>query len=300
MQKKQLNSRDLVYSAINHQITPRVPRGELVLKDIKSTESQNGKSAFERDYSLIHEMGLDIVSLSPIYDSGNDFYIDYISLEIEKWTQNTSLFTFVILDGAFEYGLRYFGFDSYMKMIMKDPQGVNKFISKVEVLNIQTAAALADKGVNGIILADDIAFQSGLLIHPKYYRDIFLPSMIRQVKYINDLDMIPFFHSDGNYLQVIDDITDAGFRGLHCIDKNCGVTLEKLKPYKDKLCLWGHLDMYDLELSNDSAGLSQIVSTINSVTDFKGIILGTNSGLFHGMDINALKKIYTQVDKAME
>ena len=58
--------------------------------------------------------------------------------------------------------------------------------------------------------------------------------------------------------------------------------------------------MDDLESSNNPAKLMQIVNTIENPTQFKGFILGTNSGLFKGVDLNALKRIHYTVDSAMK
>ncbi|MPW26454.1 hypothetical protein GC105_11700 [Alkalibaculum sp. M08DMB] len=297
MDKKQVNSRNLVLDTIYRQTTNKVPRGELVLDDdIIKNNLQSKTVGFDERYEFINKFGLDIISLSPKYSKVEDFSIDCTELDLNKWTKNTSLFTFVLLDGAFEFGLRSIGFAEFLSMIMNDPEETKEFISKVEKLNIETAAKLADYGVDGIIIADDIAFRNGLMLHPESFRELFLPSLENQVKAISERQMIPFFHSDGNYLAVIDDIINSGFKGIHCIDKKCDVTLRALKPYADKICLWGHLDVDDLNLSDDPIVMNRLIKDISDNTEFNGFILGTNSGLFTGMDVNKLNNMYKNVD----
>ena len=299
MNHKNFRGRELVLKTIDRQTTHRVPKGELVLDDEVIGNRLKTKSVgFDEKVEFVNHFGLDIISLSPKYSKNEDFFIDCAEMEIDKWAQNTSLFTFVILDGAFEYGLRHFGFEDFLSMIMRDPQGTKNFISQVEKINLETACQLADQGLDGIIMADDIAFQNGLLIRPEHFREIFLPSLERQVKVIEERQMIPFFHSDGNYLAVIEDIIDIGFKGIHCIDKRCGVNLKKLAPYGDKFCLWGHLDVDHLHSSQDETLMTDLIDNIEDSTGFKGFILGTNSGLFSGIDLDQLQNIYTNVDAA--
>jgi len=294
---KNITARKLVRKTINHQITHRVPKGELVLDDeIIGNYLKTGSVGFEEKIEFVNQFGLDLISLSPKYSKNGDFSIDCTEMQIDKWAQNTSLFTFVILDGAFEYGLRYFGFEIFFTMIMRDPEGTKDFISQVEKLNLETASRLADDGLDGIIIADDIAYQNGLLIRPSSFCELFLPSLEKQIRVIEERQMVPFFHSDGNYLAVIEDIIDIGFKGIHCIDKKCGVNLKKLAPYSDKLCLWGHLDVDDLHSSQDVAMMTHLIDDIKTATAFKGFILGTNSGLFSGIDLPQLQNIHTNVD----
>ncbi|QSX08135.1 hypothetical protein J0B03_10070 [Alkalibacter rhizosphaerae] len=51
-----------------------------------------------------------------------------------------------------------------------------------------------------------------------------------------------------------------------------------------------------MELAQTESGLKQIVDDIESNTEFKGFILGTNSGLFKGMDLDMLRRIHQETD----
>ncbi|NTW70970.1 MAG: hypothetical protein HGA49_01870 [Eubacteriaceae bacterium] len=293
-----ISSRELVIQTIKRQATFKVPKGELVLDDEVIQKALTCKTiGFEERSEFAHSLGLDIISLSPKYlhDQG-EVSIELESMNVEAWTKKTSLFSFVLLDGAFELGMRVFGFEEFLSMIMEDPEDTLEFVERVERLNMETASKLADLGVNGIIIADDVAYQDGLIIRHQLFRELFLPSLERQVRAVSQKNMIPFFHSDGNYLSIMEDVIDAGFKGIHCIDKNCGVSLEELAPYSKKICLWGHLDIEDLKASREEAGLNQLVGQMKETTDFKGFILGTNSGLFTGMDLHGLRNIYQTID----
>lgn len=296
MINKKLTARELVHRTIDHHMTNKVPKGEIVLDDISVSESVGCKSVgFEERFEYVKKLNLDIITLTPKYMSKGTFQIDYD--DVEKWVKDTSLFVFVMLDGAFEYGLRTFGFDKYFSMVLENPRSMSSFISEVESFNLKAILQLATRGVDGIIIADDIAYQKGLMIHPKQFRDVFLPSLAKQVKSIINCKMVPFFHSDGNYLTLVEDIINVGFRGIHCIDRKCKIGLEEFQPYIDNICLWGHLDDHTINESCNRLVMQDLVQEIISITNFTGFILGTNSGLFPGIDINQLKKIHSTVDE---
>lgn len=294
------SSREFVQSILRHERGAKLPKGELVLDDKVIRETLHTQSVgFDERYKFAKDLGLDMIVLSPIYAKDkNSLSIDCSSLDINKWV-NTDLFSFVILDGAFELGLRIFGFTEYLSMIMSKDRELEEFILEVEKVNKETIAKLSDQGVNGIIIADDIAFQDGLIVRPSIFRELFLPTLKRQVKEIENRQMTPFFHSDGYYMSIMDDIVEAGFKGIHCIDRNCKMNVKDLKSYAKKICLWGHLDVNHIKISDDENAIKSMVNEIKEATDFKGFILGTNSGLFPGIDVHKLKNIYDKIDELL-
>lgn len=292
-----VNSRELVERALKHERGPRLPKGELVLDDVVIAKSLDTLTiGFDERYEFAKSLGLDMIALSPTYPKDKDnLSIDCSSLDIDKWV-NTDLFSFVILDGAFELGLRIFGFPEYLSMVMSKDQELEEFILEVEKMNKEAIKKLSDQGINGIIIADDIAFQDGLIIRPNTFKELFLPTLECQVKEIEKRQMTPFFHSDGYYMSIMDDIVEVGFKGIHCIDRNCKMNLTDLKSYSEKICLWGHLDVNHIKDSDDENKIKTMANEIKEATDFRGFILGTNSGLFSGMDVDGLKRVYDRVD----
>jgi uroporphyrinogen decarboxylase len=100
---------------------------------------------------------------------------------------------------------------------MKSPEELKNFIKQVEKLNISTIKQAADQGINGIILADDVAYTRGLLTNPKILREYFLPSLANQVKEITRLGLPVFYHCDGDYHEIIPDLIDMHIQGLNAL-----------------------------------------------------------------------------------
>lgn len=288
--------RERVLRAIRYGAADRVPKGELCINDSVVRLALNcDHVGFEERRGFIESFALDIFTVSPVYPSLNKRLPgpeECLWPDVDKWTQ-TSLFTFAILDGAFEWGLRSYGFQEFFVLIKSSPLSLRQFVLGVEKLNLSMIKQLAEIGIDGIILADDIAFNRGLFISPQNLREYFFPSLSRQVQEIESLGLPVFFHSDGNYGDVIDDIINAGFVGLHCIDRNSGMEITDLqRKIGDKLCLWGHLDLDDINQSYSPDVLQELVISVRKLASGRRFILGTNSGLFEGMDLIALRAVY--------
>lgn len=299
--KSTYSSRERVRRTIRRQETDRLAKGELCINDsVVRQELSCDYVGFAERLAFVNALGLDIFTLSPVYSQlagGLPNPGECIWPDIEQWITGTGLFNFAIVDGAFEVGMRTLGCLEFLTLPGKSPLSLTEFIGKVEKLNMCMFEDLVAKGIDGIILADDIAYRKGLLINPKILKEYFFPSLARQVEEIAGKGIPVFSHSDGNYREVIPDLINIGFQGLHCIDHNCGMDIADLqREFGNKLCLWGHLDLPDTQQARDPAILQDVVVSVRKLALQKGLILGTNSGLFEGIDFTGLKAIYRSVN----
>lgn len=296
-----LNSREKVKRLILKGEADKVLKGELVIEKAIVQEGLPGEWVeFEERRAFAESLTLDLVTISPKVKNTEDFFKDlmnpanYEFPDVQKWAIQTKFFTFAILDGAFERGMRAWEFGEFFRVIKSSPLVLQEWLHSVEKLNLDLAQKLEVDGVDGIILADDVAFSGGLMVHPQILKEYFFPSLLHQVEQIKRMGLTVFYHSDGNYQKVLEDIVQTGFDGLHCIDRNSGMEISEVqKKVGDRLCLWGHLDMQDLEEAAQSMEqLEHKVQSINALAAGKRFILGTNSGLFEGMNIQGLKALY--------
>lgn len=294
-----ISPRERVQNLIYSKIVNGIPKGELCINDDVICSTACKQAGFEEKYRFLQSLGLDLVSLSPHYPCDLKrlpFSEEYLWPDLDKWVRQTSLFTFAILDGAFEWGLRIFGLEKFFIMLRKSPSSLEDLISNVETLNLATVDRLESEGINGIILADDIAHRNGLFISPEILRKSFIPSLTRQAGGILSKNLPVFYHSDGNYLPVITDIVNAGFNGLQCLEKNAGMDIKELQErFGEKLCLWGHLEVEDITQAGNPSFRANLVESIHGLASRGKFILGTTSGIFTGTDVNLLRMVYEDV-----
>ncbi len=152
-------------------------------------------------------------------------------------------------------------------------------------------------GADGILIADDIAYRQSTTVSPTLLRELFFPSLARQVNGIAPLEVPVFFHSDGNLNGVIDDLVAIGFQGLQGIESAAGMDLARLKAaYGERVCLWGNLDPGDLFMDRNAEDLQKSVQDIiEGATGGGGFIFGTSSGLVGGMRPENINVVYQAV-----
>ncbi|MGB5156263.1 uroporphyrinogen decarboxylase family protein [Desulfobacterium sp. N47] len=291
------NSRQRVQKTIRHEATDRIPKGELTIADAVIKRELNCTDVgFDEKSRFVNQIGLDIITISPVFKHGKEKLAapgDSTWPDIEKWCKDTSLFTFAVVNGALETGMRIHEWSGFLKLIKKSPPILSSFIEDVEKLNISMFKEVAQMGVDGILLADDVAYAGGLLVNPKILRQNFFPSLARQAEEIDRLGLFAFYHSDGNYQEIIPDLIDMHFQGIQCLEQRSGMDTAKLQEqYGDRICLWGSIDIEDTVNARKPDNLKTITDSLKSLQKQKGIILGTNNGLYEVTDIAGLTAIY--------
>jgi len=298
-QKNTLGSRDRVALAIQRQETDRIPKGEICIDEavVKASLSCD-KVGFDENLEFTNKLGLDIICLNPLYPEFNGDLPDSREVfwaDLNKWS-DTNLFRFVMLDGVLGWGIKVFGFNQFLILSNKSPLSFHSFIEKVESLNVEMVRRLIDAGVDGLIIADDLAYQRGLLINPRVMRRYIFPSLESQVAEMARGGVPVFIHSDGNINEIIPDIIEIGFNGLHCIDRNSSMDIFDLQQkYGSKLCFWGSLHAEDLIKAREPDCLQTLLDTIFTIASKKGFILGTNCGLFNGISWDGLMLVYEKI-----
>ena len=292
-------SRERVKMAIRYCQADRIPKGEICIdKSIIGDSLKCGEVGFIEELQFINKLGLDIYCLGPGYRENPGTLPepgDVLWPNIKKWV-NTGLFCFSILDGALGWGIRVLGFNRFLTLHHKSPVSFEHFTERIKNLNIELSKILIDSGIDGIILADDLAYQKGLLLSPQAIKRFFFPSLALQVEEISRRKIPVFFHSDGNINEIVPDIVEMGFNGLHCIDAHSGMKVADLqKMYGSKLCLWGDLGAEDLTRAHSPEYRQKLISSILLAASEKGYILGTNSGIFKGIDLDGLSCIYKNI-----
>lgn len=289
-----------VSAAIQRRPVDRIPKGEITIEDEVVRDALGcAEVGFEERLRFTSLLGLDIYCLSPRWDTPPSVLPnarDFAWPDLRSWVDRSGLFVFAVLDGAFGWGVKLFGFMKFLTLSVNGEETLRDFHRGIESLNGELARGLADQGVHGFILADDIAYQSGLYVGPKAMRRQFLPSIAHQAEEMLSLGLPVILHSDGNYLDILPEISAIGFHGLHCIDPESGMVLEELRPrVGSALCLWGTLSARELERCLAPEGRADALKKIGDAAAAGSFMVGTTSGLFKGLKIEALRALYEKI-----
>lgn len=297
-----MNSRQRVYSAINHQESDQVPRGEFWLDSSLLTKMfpQEKEITFAHKVNALKKLGIDLRAICPKANKDNNFQpaIPHMSQvdeyifpnpkktdyeEIALWAKETDFFLFAMLDGVFQGVASLLDFSTFLMATLNDGPKLMKLIEGQTAYIIEQAKLAVVAGAHGILLGEDMAYNGGLYISPQSLRELFFPSLKEVVQMIKSkLDVPVFLHSDGNISAILEDIVAMGFDGLQGIEAGAGMDLLAIKQqYGRELCLMGNLDIGFLAQASSSETYKVAVELVNKAGKGGGFILGSSAGILN-------------------
>lgn len=288
-----------IRQTIKHLPTDRVPKGELLIEDaVVSQLLRSPFTGFAERLMFCRQLEQDLICLQPepVYPERDLPDPETVKWpDLNDWVEKSNLFTMAMLDGVIGWGTKIFGYTEFLILPKRSPLQFADFATAVNRFNSKLAERMIAKGIDGLLLADDLAYQKGLLFRREMLREQIFPSMAGVVSIGRQAGIPVFMHSDGDLTEIMSDIIEAGFNGLHCLDKNSGMNPSELQRlYGRDLCLWGGLAVEDLEEAEEWNGKA-MVTEVNNLHANGGFILGTNSGLFDGINIRNLMKLYSEL-----
>ncbi len=134
------------------------------------------------------------------------------------------------------------GYENFSIKLMLETEFVKKVIDKVAAIQFKAMETVVKMpNLAAVWLVDDIAFGTGTIVNPEYYRQLIFPWYKKFAKVCHDNCKYLFFHSDGLLWDVMDDLIEIGFDALHPIDPTCMDIAEVKRRVGDKLCIFGNV-----------------------------------------------------------
>lgn len=138
---------------------------------------------------------------------------------------------------------RLMPFDMFLMKLMDDPQTVKALVKMSVDINLKLAKEARKRGIKFVYTGDDFAYNSGPMISPSQFREIFYPELKRVVTGYKELGLLVLKHTDGNIMSLIEMIIDSGFDCLDPIDPLAGMDLARIKSeYGHRISLKGNVD----------------------------------------------------------
>jgi len=118
-----------------------------------------------------------------------------------------------------------------------------------------------EAGVDIITLSDDWGSNQNMLFSPRMWRRMIRPYSERVVQYALARGLFVNLHSDGYFMQIMDDIIEMGFSSMHPVQESAGMDPQTIKDqYGDKIVIYGSLDVIDGLLAYDGQELADYIS----------------------------------------
>ncbi len=197
---------------------------------------------------------------------------------ISEFVSTTDLFVFAQIGGPVSMLNEMFGMEDYLVYCMTNTKEMGIIGEKVMEYEVAKAKLFLDHDAHAILLADDMAYNTGTFLPPHIMEEIVYPLHKQAVKEIKKYKNVPvFLHTDGDIRKVMDNIVDCGFDGIQSIQPSAGMDIAWVKKnYGDNLCLMGNID---LDYIMSYAPIAEVEETVKRTIDIAapggGYILST-------------------------
>ncbi len=153
----------------------------------------------------------------------------------------------VHLNDVFSLPRYLMGMQDLLMAIALEPELVKALVDMSVDINLKLAKEITARGVKIIYTGDDIAYNKGLLMSPKHFRELLYPGFKRVMAGFKELGLYVIKHTDGNLWSILDLLVDTGFDCLDPIDPQAGMDLGEVKAkYGARIALKGNVDCADL------------------------------------------------------
>lgn len=283
-----------ILAALRHEWVDRIPKGEFYLEDGFVTQLLGMKEnvQFKDRVEACEFLGLDALAFSPFYSHDSKVPVWDV---FKQWRKETDFFIFAIIDGPFQGTAKLFSsFSDFLVAIAKRDPIILELAAKVVAANVQLGLDALKLGANGLIIADDIAYQRGTFISPDQLREFFFPSLMDQVGILQAQKSPIFFHADGNILPVLTDIIASGINGIHSLDFSSFADIAKVKKAaENSLCLMGGYDLGWFSEENRTEKASELLAVASGGG---GYIFGSSAGILgRELPVKQVTEVYQYV-----
>lgn len=280
--------------------------GEWPQWEIGNTE--NGKILVETVYGQIYEMGAESSRLlKPAIENIEDVS-DYKKPDssrvtgniVRRFAEETDFFVFAQIGGPVTQLDEMFSVEDFMVYSLTNTEEMHEIADKVVEYELEKAKIFLDCGADGIVIGDDVAFNTGVFLSPAIMQKNVYPFWSKMVKSIKEYKDVPvFLHSDGNITSILEQVTEAGFDGIQSLQPSAGVDIGQVKKkYGDRLCLWGNIDLdHVMCFGNEEEVKRTVKETIRIAGRNGGFILSNCNTMLSSIPA---KNIYAMMEAAEE
>ncbi len=171
-------------------------------------------------------------------------------------------------------------------MLMDRPDEIQRIADEKTAVALEKIKRLAGAGAEFIHLVNDVAFNAGPFISPTQFTEFITPQLQRQVDFIKSQGVIPFVHSDGDIMPILDDYLSLGAACFQSVDPMAGMDIAEVKKRcHGKMALMGNVQCNLLQDGPLEAIRQSALYCLENASPGGGYIFGTSNTIFPGMPL---------------
>ena len=128
------------------------------------------------------------------------------------------------------------GFENAMQDFLLAPSGFAALMDRIVDFERDLMRMAARHGFHGVHFADDWGTQSGMMISPAMWRDLFKPRYARQFDLAHTLGLHVWYHCCGEFLPIMEDFREIGVDVLNISQPNVNDIAEVGRRLRGRQC----------------------------------------------------------------
>lgn len=140
------------------------------------------------------------------------------------------------------------GLELFSYLSVDEPELLSEWIDVVNLHEVRKVHAVADPQLVPIVLTyTDIAYKNALIHSPDFLRREFVPRLKRLNNAWQEHGVVCLFHSDGNLMEILDDLVGADIQGINPMETIAGMNIAEVRRrYGNRLFITGGIDVSQL------------------------------------------------------
>jgi len=188
------------------------------------------------------------------------------------------------------------GLDKMIVDMYRRPAFVRSLMAKYADVCLEFARLMISSGIDFLFLTDDYCDTHGPILNHRLFMEFELPYLKRILNLTKSKGVPVLKHTDGNVLPILDELIEAGIRGLNPIEPECMDIGQVKQVYGDRISLMGNVDCkWVLPYGTEEDVRRDVRRVIDAAGEGGGLVLSSSNTL-HPY-VNA-ENVYTMVDEA--
>jgi hypothetical protein len=147
------------------------------------------------------------------------------------------------------------GFAAAMQDFLLEPAGFAVLMDRIVEFECELMRMAARHGFHGIHFADDWGTQSGMMISPALWRELFKPRYARQFALAHAMGLHVWYHCCGEFLAIMEDFRQIGADVLNIAQPNVNDIAEIGRRLRGRQCFMVPISYQTVSISGTPADI---------------------------------------------
>jgi uroporphyrinogen decarboxylase len=141
----------------------------------------------------------------------------------------------------FESAYRLRGFQEFLVDLAQRKGLAHYLLDQLTALMVHNSLILTQAGVDVLMLDDDVAMPTGMILSPDTWREFFKPRLADAIRLVRESspELVVFYHSDGDFTALIGHLAEVGVNVINPIQPDRMDALAIKREFGDRIAMWG-------------------------------------------------------------